>query len=290
MLSSAWESEQRQHNMINWSNPKNNWMKPEIREEITRFQDQQIEAEFAQAVNEHRVEEVYWVGGEPLMYEQHWRYMKQIVDQGDGQHVYARYNTNLSRVDYRGVNLYRDILGHLRDWQICASLDGTGPTGEYIRTGLDYEQWRRNFAMGVDISTNRRQMRIDFTLTLPGLFEVERIQQLAAEFDVDILAKVIFSFSSDIILSPLALPRELLDKTVDRLVTNLNNGALRDILLQLKNRPTFAEQWPNEYTAGLVRGKHRILQLEAIRGDSYTLQDIVSEDKEIQEWYESIVT
>jgi hypothetical protein len=290
MLSSSWESEQRANNMINWANPKNNWMIPIVREEISRFQDTQIEAEFAQAVTEHRVEEIYWVGGEPLMFEQHWRYMKQIVDQGDGYRVYARYNTNLSRVDYRGVNLYSDILAHLRDWQICASLDGTGPTGEYIRTGLDYEQWRRNFAMGLDISTNRRQMRIDFTLTLPGLFEVNSIQALAQEFDVDILAKVIFAFSPDIIMSPLALPRELLDKKVDSLVANLNNGALRDILLQLKNRPTFAEQWPDEFRAGLIKGKERILRLETVRNDAYTLKDILSADKEILEWYESIVT
>jgi hypothetical protein len=290
MLSSSWETEQRQTNMIDWTNSKNNWMIPEVRKQISQFQDTQIEAEFAQAVEEHRVEEVYWVGGEPLMYEQHWRYMKQIVDQGDGHRVYARYNTNLSRVEYKSVNLYSDILGHLRDWQICASLDGTGPTGEYIRTGLDYEQWRRNFAMGLDISAHRRQMRIDFTLTLPGLFEVANIQQLAQEFDVDILAKVVFSFTPDIVLSPLALPRELLDKKVDSLVANLNNGALRDVLLQLKNRPVFAEQWPMEYQAGLVKGKKRILQLESIRGDTYTLRDILSEDKEILEWYESIAT
>ena len=63
MLSSAWESEQRQHNMINWHNPKNNWMKPEIKKDIEKFQDTQIEQEFAQAVEEHRIEEVYWVGG-----------------------------------------------------------------------------------------------------------------------------------------------------------------------------------------------------------------------------------
>ena len=289
MLSSSWESEQRTHNMINWNNPNNNWMKPEVREQISQFQDTQIEAEFAQAVDEHRVEEVYWVGGEPLMFEQHWRYMKQIVDQGDGERVYARYNTNLSRVDYRGVNLYSDILAHLRDWQICASLDGTGPAGEYIRTGLDYQQWRRNFATGVDISRHRRQMRIDFTLTLPGLFEVDSIQQLALEFDVDILAKVIFSFTPDIIMSPLALPRWLLDKKVDQLLLQLNNGALKDILLQLKNRPVFAEQWPDTYQAGLAKGKERILRLERIREDSYTLKDILSTDKEILEWYESIV-
>ena len=288
MLSSAWESEQRANNMIDWANPKNNWMIPEVREEISQFQDTQIEAEFAQAVAEHRVEEVYWVGGEPLMYEQHWRHMKQIVDQGDGHRVYARYNTNLSRVDYRGVNLYRDILAHLRDWQICASLDGTGATGEYIRTGLDYQQWRRNFAMGVDISTNRRQMRIDFTLTLPGLFEVKRIQDLAQEFDVDILAKVIFSFTPDIIMSPLALPRKLLEPWIDELLMYGPPNAMHDILVQLKNRPTFEEQWPEQYQAGLVQGKRRIMRLESIRTAGTNMSEILSARPEIGAWYESI--
>jgi len=287
MLSSAWESEQRQHNMIDLTNPKNNWMRNDVRQQIADFQSTQIEAEFAAAVAEHRVEEVYWVGGEPLMYEQHWRYMRQIVEQGDGGQVYARYNTNLSRINYKGVDLYSDILGHLRDWQICASLDGTGATGEYIRTGLDYDQWRENFARGVDISTNRRQMRIDFTLTLPGLFEVDAIETLAREFGVDVLAKVIFSFTPDIILSPLAMPRELLDKTVDRLITS-TSGAMRDVLLQLKTRPTFEEQWPDTYAEGLARGKRRMLQLEAIRGDSYTLADILKTDSDIYAWYNSI--
>jgi hypothetical protein len=288
MLSSSWESEQRQHGMIDWTNSKNNWMRPEVRKEISQFQDTQIEAEFAQAVEEHRVEEVYWVGGEPLMYEQHWRYMKRIIELGDGQRVYARYNTNLSRVDYGGCNLYRDVLSNLRDWQICASIDGTGKTGEYIRTGLDYGAWRLNFEQGVAVARHRRQMRIDFTLTLPGLFEVERIQALADELGVDILAKVVFSFSPDIILSPLALPRELLDKTIDRLVTTLPPGALKDVVSQLKNRPTFEEQWPDTYATALAKGRNRVLQLEQIRGDTFTLADILKQDPEIYEWYNSI--
>ena len=290
MLSSSWETEQRQHGMINWTDPKNGWMLPAVREQISEFQDTQIEQEFADAVAEHRVEEVYWVGGEPLMYEQHWRYMQQIVAQGDGSRVYARYNTNLSRVDYRGVNLYRDILAHLRDWQICASLDGTGRTGEYIRTGLDYAQWLSNFKQGLAQARTRRQMRIDFTLTLPGLFEVARIQQLADDLDVDILAKVIFSFTPDIILSPLALPRTILDRKIDELTADLPDGALKSVVLQLKHRPTFEEQWPGEAAAQISRGKQRILRLEQIRGDTYTLADILSADTEIKEWYEQIIT
>ena len=288
MLSSSWESEQRRHNMIDWSNSKNNWMIPAVRGEISQFQDTQIEAEFSEAVEEHRVEEVYWVGGEPLMYEQHWRYMRRIIELGDGKNVYARYNTNLSRVDYRGINLYRDVLAHLRDWQICASLDGTGSIGEYIRTGLDYGAWRLNFEQGLKYATHPRQMRIDFTLTLPGLFEVVNIQKLADELNVGILAKVVFSFSPDILLSPLALPRELLDTEVDRLATQLPGGALRDVLLQLKTRPTFAEQWPDTYQQALVRGKARVLQLESIRQDTVTLDTILQQDRHIHAWYQSV--
>ena len=287
MLSSAWETEQRQHGMIDWANPENAWMRPEIKSKITQFQDTYIEQEFAQAVEQHRVEEVYWVGGEPLMYEQHWRYMRRIVELGDSDRVYARYNTNLSRVNYRGMDLYDDVLAHLRDWQICASLDGTGSTGEYIRTGLDFEDWCRNFQRGVDHQRHRRQMRIDFTLTLPGLFEVENIQRLAHRFGVDVLAKVVFSFSPDIVMSPLALPRNVLDKKIDSLLPCVQ-GALYDVLVQLKKRSTFEQQWPAEYANSIRKGKARILQLETIRDHNVTMADILQQDSDIYDWWQNI--
>ena len=289
MLSSAWESEQRQHNMINWQDPKNNWMKPEIKTQIEEFQTTQIEAEFAAAVENHRVEEVYWVGGEPLMYEQHWRYMQRIIELGDGKNVYARYNTNLSRIRYRGVDLYDDILSRLRDWQICASLDGTGRIGEYIRTGLRYEEWLDNFKRGVRLAKSRRQMRIDFTLTLPGMFEVENIQKLSNDLGVDILAKVVFSFSPDIVMSPLALPRSILGPWVDELLNAGVAGPLKDILVQLKTRPTFEEQYgQEEYTKGIARGKARMLQLESIRSADTTMNEILSKRADVYEWWNSI--
>ncbi len=289
MLSSSWESEQRQHHMIDWSNPKNNWMQPEIKKQIEQFQDTQIEAEFAAAVEDHRVEEVYWVGGEPLMYEQHWRYMQRIIELGDGAQVYARYNTNLSRVNYRGINLYSDILTKLRDWQICASIDGTGQIGEYIRTGLDYEAWLANFTEGVKVSTHRRQMRLDFTLTLPGMFEVENIQQLGNNLGVDILAKVMFSFSPDIVMSPLALPRSVLDSWVDEIISGGAVGPLKDILVQLKTRPTFCEQYGIDvYLKGVAQGKARVLQLESIRSQSITMNEILSKRADVYEWWNAI--
>jgi hypothetical protein len=274
--------------MINWSDSKNNWMQPAVKSEITKFQDTQIEQEFSQAVEEHRIEEIYWVGGEPLMYEQHWRYMKRIVELGDGPRVYARYNTNLSRVSYRGINLYKDILDNIRDWQICASIDGTGDIGEYIRTGLSWSLFRENFEQGLRHARHRRQMRLDFTLTLPGMFEINNLEAVAQEYGVDLLTKLIFSFGPDILLSPLALPRTLLEPWIDELIKQTSVLSIHDLLTQLKSRQTFEEQWTDQYQQGLINGKNRLLKLESIRPNPVNIQNILDRRPEVGKWFREI--
>jgi len=294
MLSSSWESEERKHGMIDLTNPKNNWMRPDVKKEITKFQDTVVRKEFQDAINEHRVEEIYWVGGEPLMMEEHWNFMKQIVDQGDGGNIYARYNTNLSRIEYKGVNLYTDILTKIRDWQICASLDGTGKVGEYIRTGLKYEQWLNYYKQGQLIQSNPRQMRIDFTLTLPGLFEIENIFNLSKELNTMLLAKVTFAFTPDIVMSPLCLPKELLHNYLNKVINNIKpeitelQQPLLDVLQNLLTRKTFEEEWEDWYQDGIRKGKKRLLTLENIRNDEFTMDDILRQDKDIYEWWQSI--
>jgi hypothetical protein len=132
-------------------------------------------------------------------------------------------------------------------------------------------------------------MRIDFTLTLPGMFEIERIGRLSATYGVQVLAKVVFSFSPDIVMSPLALPRHLLDKWVDEILNAGVAGPLKDILIQLKTRPTFQEQYGQvKYQQGIARGKARVLQLESIRNQDITMAEILSERSDVYEWWKSI--
>jgi len=130
-------------------------------------------------------------------------------------------------------------------------------------------------------------MRLDFTLTLPGMTEVVNMNMLAEELGVEMLAKVIFSFSPDIIMSPLALPRHLLDPWLDELAEK-SSGAMRDVLLQLKQRPTFEEQWPETYEQALTKGKARVLKLEQIRTQQVTMTDILSQRTGVAEWWMKI--
>jgi hypothetical protein len=294
MLSSSWESEQRKHNMINWENPKNNWMKPEVKKQIQKFQTETVAQELYDAVEENRVEEIYWVGGEPLMFEEHWRVMQRIVELDQGHRVYARYNTNLSRTTYKGVDLYKDILAHLRDWQICASIDGTGAVGEYIRTGLKWDEWLQNYKDAQAIQTNDRQMRLDFTLTLPGLFEIENMFWLSKDLNTQLLAKVTFAFSPDIVMSPLALPKEILHPYISSVLERIQPHAdhhqqpLMDVLENLLSRPTLQEEFAEDYNQGMCRGKQRILELEKIREQPITMSEILEQDPTIHDWWQSI--
>jgi hypothetical protein len=63
---------------------------------------------------------------------------------------------------------------------------------------------------------------------------------------------------------------------------------LRDVLLQLKNRPTFEQQWPNEYRTGLVKGKTRVLKLESIRTQKITMSEILARRPAVLEWWNQI--
>jgi hypothetical protein len=98
---------------------------------------------------------------------------------------------------------------------------------------------------------------------------------------------VIFSFTPDIIMSPLALPRNLLEPWLDELIAD-TSGAMQDVLAQLKNRPTFEEQWPDEYRSALARGRARVLQLEQIRTQPVTMTDILSARPAVLKWWMEI--
>jgi len=294
MLSSSWEAEQRKNEMWSpWAKP---WMAEPVRSKIKQFQEDEVEKEFARAVDNHLIEEIYWVGGEPLMYEQHWKYMKQIVDQGDADKVYVRYNTNLSRTKYKGIDLYNDLLVHFKDWQICASIDGTGQIGEWIRDGLNYEKWLQNFKDGVAIKRNSRQMRLDVTLTLPGLLEVKNLFRLSKRFNVEMLTKVVFTFTPDIVLSPLALPRKLLNEIVDELLdfieprADRNQRSLVDVLKNLKTRPNIEETWPDTFKRQLQEGKIYQEDIGRLRKDykKITLPQILSQDDRLIDWWEAV--
>ena len=88
------------------------------------------------------LEQIYWAGGEPLIMEEHYRVLRELVDR-EMFHVRLIYNTNFSEMKFKGQDVME--LWKLFDCvSIGASLDASYHRGEYMRKGQDWKQTVEN--------------------------------------------------------------------------------------------------------------------------------------------------
>jgi hypothetical protein len=277
-----------------WNPSKDMWMIPENKQKIEDFQSTVIEQELWDSVNNKTIEEIYWVGGEPLMYDIHWEVMKSLVKSGHSKNVVVRYNTNLSRTTYKGTNLY-DLLPHFKRVNMCCSMDSTGTTAEYIRSGLKYNEWLENFKQGIFLNElfGMDSMVLDVTLTLPGMLDMKSLIDLAVELKVKSYVKITFDFDPSAIMSPMCLPRDILDELLNDLIEyeQLNGNELTkvysDTFKDMLTRPTFSDKY-SDFQQGLTNGKRRYQKIDNHRKEDNVLLEILSKNPRVLEWYKNI--
>jgi radical SAM protein with 4Fe4S-binding SPASM domain len=88
------------------------------------------------------LEQIYFAGGEPLMMEEHYRILKELVKR-EMFDVKLIYNTNFSRLSLKDDNVL-DYWQLFKNVSVGASLDAMGPRAEYIRKGTKWDQIVRN--------------------------------------------------------------------------------------------------------------------------------------------------
>jgi hypothetical protein len=268
-------------------------MIPEVKQKMTLFQRNVVEPEFKKAISDGIVEEIYWVGGEPLMYDIHWWALEEMIQNNSARNCYLRYNSNLSRIEYKGMNLF-DYLPQFKNWLMCASIDGTGQIVEFIRKGIVWEDWLENFKTGLAAPNGKDRMMFDLTITGPGMFALKDLFDLSLELDVRIETKIMFAFHPDIVFSPFAWPKHILDRKIDELLQYMDPVAthkqmsLVNTLKEMKRRPTFAEQWPDSHKKSFFNGRNWQNKLDVIRQEQHRIEDIYKEDNELYDWWTQI--
>ena len=91
------------------------------------------------------VEQIYFAGGEPLLMEEHYNILDELVRRGRFD-VRLIYNTNFTHTDLKGRSVF-EYWKQFESVAVGASLDAMGPRAEYIRKGTDWavvEQNRRD--------------------------------------------------------------------------------------------------------------------------------------------------
>ena len=98
------------------------------------------------------LEQVYFAGGEPMMMEEHYRILKELVTR-EMFDVKLIYNTNFSRLALKNDNVL-DYWRLFNNVSIGASLDAMGPRAEYIRKGTKWDQIERNREQMLEVCPN----------------------------------------------------------------------------------------------------------------------------------------
>jgi len=85
---------------------------------------------------------VYFAGGEPLLMEEHYDLLEQLVRAGRTD-VHLSYNTNLSELGL-GNRKVTDLWQAFGSVRVAASADGMGAVGELVRKGMTWDRFEEN--------------------------------------------------------------------------------------------------------------------------------------------------
>jgi MoaA/NifB/PqqE/SkfB family radical SAM enzyme len=141
----------------------------------------------------HKIESVYFAGGEPLIMDEHYAILKML-----DSNVKISYNTNLTTFQYKGVNVL-DLWMRFTDITVGASLDASYAHAEYIRNGTIWDDVIRNYD---DLTTKcpHINFRVTSNVNVYNIFNLINFQQewigdgllTADKFNVAILTQPVY--------------------------------------------------------------------------------------------------
>jgi sulfatase maturation enzyme AslB (radical SAM superfamily) len=101
---------------------------------------------------------MYFTGGEPLISDDHWSILQELVKTNQASKISLMYNSNLTVTRYKNIDI-QDLWKKFRSVRINCSIDAVGQPLEYIRSGTQWQQIDHN------IQVLKQFKNIQLTLT-----------------------------------------------------------------------------------------------------------------------------
>jgi len=231
--------------------------------------------------------DMYWAGGEPLYFKEHWDSLKKLIENGKSENVWLRYSTNLSSLTWKDQNIV-DYLNKFKHTEMMCSLDGTGEIGEWVRTNLNYEKWLSNFKelqKFRDTYPDKLKLIISTVLTVPTFLDLPNINRLANEFDVEIqLQEAVGTYKLLMLRNyPKNIILNVFDKVKNEIILDGGRNAISIInFIDFLSKETF-------YDDITMVDVDEIKLIEKQRLENITFENIISINEDLKNFYLSIV-
>ena len=79
------------------------------------------------------------IGGEPLIMKKHYELLDRLIESGDAEHIYLKYQTNLTETKAGKHNIF-NYIPKFRRVSMVGSVDGIGKTIEYMRRRCSWDK------------------------------------------------------------------------------------------------------------------------------------------------------
>ena len=122
------------------------------------------------------VKDLHISGGEPLMINEHYEFLQGYVDSGKAKDILINYNTNLSNIPERALELWQ----HFKVIEIRASIDGPYEANEYIRHPSNWDIIVRNLKL---LHKHKQEKKINLSLAIITTVQIYNIFYLNELYD-----------------------------------------------------------------------------------------------------------
>lgn len=176
---------------------------------VTRSSEnkQKMESELSRLVMNSETRHIYFADGEPLLAKLNWKILDQLVEFGHSKNVNVLFNTNLTQFRSQ-IERIRNILNKFKRVQFIVSIDGTGDTQEFVRSGVNWEQWLSNF-QDIKSLVGSKNIIFNVTFTIPLLLNLKPLLDFLKIQNIRFHVNTVkHNQSPEVILCPTALPKQ----------------------------------------------------------------------------------
>lgn len=113
------------------------------------------------------IDQLYLVGGEPLLINAHYKFLQRCVDEGHASRIKIEYNSNISSIPSKAWELWK----HFKVVQVGASIDGIGKVNDYIRHPSKWENIERNLE-ALDKAEGNFRILVSATIMIYNILNV----------------------------------------------------------------------------------------------------------------------
>ena len=141
-------------------------------EELKQLEIDQLN-ELLYFIDNSEIEEMYWAGGEPLFNLNHYKVLEKLIEVGKTD-LLLRYNTNLTHIKFKNYS-FTELITNFDNVHFYFSQDGIGEVAEYVRYGVNFESWEKNFDTILSIKKPNWQFMFHSVVNILNLLEIEKV-------------------------------------------------------------------------------------------------------------------